>query len=243
MESINKKTWLVIIVAVAILICAFAVWKLHTLPGVSTPNSLNITTTAGNYGLFIDNQDNEYFSTHDANVRNIIEKYIVPQYIGAKTDAEKYGQSLIYYYTKDNFIAANLYNWADQSNINAFTMYDMKTGKPISECNILARAGMYKDSDILLSASYIDNGTSMKLGACLYERGAPNFKFIDLTPQLSSTETLFADPAGQDLRAMITHIDKEKRTFLVDVYDNTIKDASGAVVPGYKYKRSIEVSY
>ena len=227
------------VVVVAIVLCVFAVWKLQT----STPGSLNITTTTGNYGLFIDNQDNEYFATHDANVRNIIKTYPSDLYPNAKTDAEKYGSKLVYYYTKENFIAAELYNWSELNNINAFTMYEMKTGKPISECNILGRAGLYKDSDLLISATYIDNGTSMKQGACLYERGTTNFKFIDLTSQLSSTETLFIDPAGQDLRAMIRDVDKQKRTFLVDVYDNTIKDASGTQVFGYKYKRSIEVSY
>lgn len=199
---------------------------------------LTITTTTGNYGVFIDNIDSGYFSTTDENVKKIVRAYLTkPE---AKTDSDKYDSSLVFYYTKNVFIAAELYSSTDRSSVSAFIMHDMKTGKPIADCNILAQAGLYKDNDLLLSATYKDNGIQ---GVCLYERGTPNFKFIDLTPQLSSTETLFADPAGQDLRAMINHVDEQKRTFLIDVYDNTIKNASGAVVPGYKYKRSIEVSY
>lgn len=227
----NKK-YTIVIVCLALLVCAFAAWKLHS----PAATSLNITTTTGNYGLFIDNQDNEYFSTQDANVRNIIQTYIAPQYLNAKTDAMKYGNSLIYYYTKDNFIAAGLYNWSDLNNISGFSMFDAKTGKLMSECDILGAAGLYKDADFLISVSYKDNGIQ---GICFYDRGAPNFTFVDLTPQLAKDETLFDDPMGRNLHASLRNVDTHDQSVLVDVYDTTKRDAKG----NYAYKRSIKVGY
>lgn len=234
MKSINTKIILVAVVVLAVLACAFAIWKLHT--PASAP--LSITTTTGNYGLFINNQDNEYFSTHDANVRNIIKAYLSDLYINPKTDAEKYGNKLVYYYTKDNFIVAGLYYWANLNNIDAFAMYDMKTGKPMSSCLIYAQAGLYRDPDLLLSASFTDNGVDMKQGVCFYNRGAPNFTFVDLTPQLAKNETLFDDPAGRNLHASLRKVDNDQ-SVIVDVYDTSKVDVKG----NYAYKRIIKVGY
>ncbi|MBV9349331.1 MAG: hypothetical protein JO026_01120 [Patescibacteria group bacterium] len=157
----------------------------------------------------------------------------------AKTDADKYGQSLVFYYTKDAFIKERLYSSTDRNSVSAFTMHDMKTGKEISECVILPPAGLYKDSDLLLSVSYVDTGTAMKDGVCLYQRSDPNFRFIDLTSKLTANETLFNDPAGRDLKATITNVDTARKTFDVAVYDMTKKSADSS----YAYKRSITVAY
>lgn len=237
MKVSNSKIILIVIVCLAGLGCSWAVWKSHT----PAPSALNITTTAGNYGLFIDNQDNEYFATKDANVRNIIKTYLTrgKDYPYELTDAEKYGERLVYYYTKENFMVAELYYWANINNIDVFSMYDTKTGQQISECSIYAQAGLYKDSDFLLSASSMDVPPNAKEGACLYERGAPNFTFIDLSSKLGATETLFSDPTGQTLKANVRNVDTQNKTFTVDVYDTINKDASG----NYAYKRSIEISY
>jgi hypothetical protein len=230
MRITNTKILLTVIICLVALTCTFVVWKLH----IYTPGSLTITTTAGNYGLFIDNLDSGYFSTTDANVKKIIQAYLTNQ--DAKTDSDKYGYSLVYYYTNNVFITEGLFSPTDRNSVSAFVMYDMKTGKPISECNILAKAGLYKDADLLLSVSYLDNG---KQGACLYERGTPNFTFIDLTSKLSSTEILFNDPAGRNLHADIKGVDTQKKTFAMGVYDTTKKDADG----NYAYKRSLTISY
>lgn len=100
-------------------------------------------------------------------------------------------------------------------------------------------AGRHRDSNTLLSATYRDTGARTEYGACLYERGLPNVTFIDLTGRLSGTETLFSDPKGQDLRASITDVDTEGRSFVVDVYDTTKKESEDR----YTRTRSIEVSY
>ena len=223
------------VVVLAIVFGVFAVWKLYT----SSPSPLSITTTTGNDGLFIDNQDNNYFSTKDANVRNIIKTYLSKEkdYPYEITDAQNYGLSLVYFYNQDVFIAAEKHSF--EGGITAFVMHDMKTGQKISDCIIFANAGLYKDTDLLLSVSFIDNGVSPKFGACLYERGAPNFTFIDLTPKLSATETFFSDPAGRDLKANIQDVDTQKKTFTVDVYDTGKKDQAG----NYVFRRSLEVSY
>lgn len=222
------------IVVVAIVLGIFSVWKLNT----STPGAPSIDdSTSGNYGLFIDNLDSGYFSTTDANVKKIVQAYLTKP--DAKTDSDKYGYSLVYYYNKDVFITEELFSPTDRNSVSGFAMYDMKTGKPISNCLIYAQAGLYKDTDLLLSVSYKDNGVSMKFGACLYERGTPNFAFIDLTSKLGANETLFSDPAGRNLHANIKDVDTQKKIFAVDVYDTTKKDAAG----NYAYKRSIEVSY
>lgn len=233
MKSINSKIIIITIGCLVVLACIFVVWKLHS----PAATNLNITTTAGNYGLFIDNQDNEYFSTHDANVRNIIQTYLTrgKDYPYELMDAEKYGNTLVYYYTKENFIVAGLYYWANLNNIDAFTLYNTKTGKPISECNILAQAGLYKDSDLLLSVSHKDNGVQ---GVCFYNRGAPNFTFVDLTPQLAKNETLFDDPMGRNLHASLRKVDNDQ-SIIVDVYDTSKVEVKG----NYAYKRSIKVGY
>lgn len=236
MKSINTKIILLAVVVLAVLACAFAIWKLHT----PASTSLSITTTTGNYGLFIDNQDSEYFSTHDANVRNIIKTYLTrgKDYPYEIPDAEKYGETLVYYYTKENFIVAGLYYWANLNNIDAFTMYGTKTGKPMNSCLIYAQAGLYKDPDLLLSASFTDNGVDMKQGVCFYNRGAPNFTFVDLTPQLAQNETLFDDSAGRNLHASLRKVDNDQ-SVIVDVYDTSKVDVKG----NYVYKRSIKVGY
>jgi hypothetical protein len=202
---------------------------------------LSITTTAGNYGLFIDNDDNAYFSTQDDNVRNIIRTHLTEQekYPYEITDAWNYGHALVYYYTKDGFIAAQRDDWADRNSLSSFAMHDMKTGEQISDCSIFAEAGLYRDSDLLLSATYTDHGNVMRAGACLYERGAPNFTFIDLTSELGPTESLFDDPDGRDLRAAVKGVNTNERTFVVDVYDEGKRDLEGR----HPYKRSMEVSY
>ena len=218
------------VVVLAIVLCVFAVWKSHNR------NSLSVTN-GGNYGLFIDNLDSGYFSTTDANVKKIVQAYLTkPE---AKTDSDKYGSSLVFYYNNDVFITTELFSPTDRNSISAFVMHDMKTGKPIFNCIIYARSGLYKDADLLLSVSFIDNGVTPKFGACLYQRGAVNFSFIDLTPKLSAMETLFSDPTGRDLKAGIKNVDTQKKTFSVDVYDTSKKDQSG----NYVYKRSLEVSY
>lgn len=224
----------VIIIAIAILVCIFAIWKLHA----SAPSAPTIDDgTSGNYGLFIDNLDSGYFSTTDANVKKIVQAYLTqPE---AKRDSDKYGSSLVFYYTKDVFIAEGLFSPTDRNSLSGFAMYDMKAGQQISSCIIYSQAGLYKDNDLLLSVSYEDNGASMKFGACLYERGALNFTFIDLSSKLAANEILFNDPAGRNLKANIKDIDTQKKTFAVDVYDTTKKDGGG----NYAYKRSIEVSY
>ena len=157
----------------------------------------------------------------------------------AKRDSDKYGSSLVFYYTKDVFTKAELFSSTDRNSVSAFVMYDMKTGKPMNGCLIYAQAGLYKDTDLLLSASFTNNGVDMKQGACFYERGMPNFTFIDLSSKLGANETLFNDPAGRNLKANIKDVDTHKKTFAVDVYDTTKKDGNG----NYAYKRSIEVFY
>ena len=191
--------------------------------------------------MFIDNDDNVYFSTQDANVRNIIKTYLTEQknYPYEITDAENYGRSLVFYYTKDVFIWASRSDWADRNSLTSFSMRDMKTGEDIGDCGIYKEAGLYKDENLLLSATIIDTGYDIKQGVCLYERGAPNFTYVDLTPELVSSETLFNDPEGRNLRANIKDVNVDKRTLVVDVYDEEKKDAEG----NHPYKRSIEVSY
>jgi len=229
----QQKTIIGAVIILAILVCGFAVWKLHA----PSSDTLTIDTGSGNYGLFIDNLDSGYFSTTDANVKKIVQAYLTNQ--DTKTDSDKYGYSLVYYYTQDAFIVERLFSSTDRNSVSEFTMYDMKTGKAASDCFIYAHAGLYKDADLLLSASYKDNGVDMKQGACLYERGAPNFTFIDLTSKLATDETLFNDPAGQNLHANTKNVDAQKKTFVVDVYDTTKKDGDG----NYAYKRSVAVSY
>lgn len=208
-------------------------------PPPAEPSALKITTAAGNYGLFIDNDDNAYFSTHDPIVRNIIETYLAEKEYPYDTDAEMYGNALVYYYTKDRFIAAWRHDWADRNSLSSFAMHDVKTGEWISDCTIFRDAGLYRDSDLLLSVTHIDDGNTVRKGACLYERGASNFVFIDLTSKLLPTEDLFNDPTGGRLKAAIREVDTNARTFVVDVFDTEREDAEG----GYARKRSIEVSY
>ncbi len=155
------------------------------------------------------------------------------------TDAQRFGYSIIYYYDKDAFIAGSLGDWRDINSLSGFTLYDMKTGKQISPCAIYAQAGLYEEGDLLLSVSYTGEAPYAKNGVCLYERGAPNFTFIDLTSKLGANETLFSDPTGQGLWAHIRNVDSRKGMFAVDVYDTTKTDAEGK----YAYKRSIAVSY
>lgn len=234
----QQKTILGAVVIIALLACGFAVWKLHSAPETSTlPSTLTIDANSGNYGLFINSQDNGYFSTTDANVKKVVQAYLIkPE---AKTDSDKYGSSLVFYYTKDVFIKAELFSSTDRNSISGFTMHDMKSGKQISPCYIFPQAGLYKDNDLLLSVSYTEPVPGAKNGVCFYERGASNFTFIDLTSKLSTDEILFSDPTGQSLKANIKDIDTKKKTFAVDVYDTTKKDRSG----NYIYKRSIEISY
>lgn len=234
--STTNKTLLVILALAVIAVAAyFSMGNRTSAPSSAVP--LTVDTKSGNYGLFIDNTDNDYFSTKDANVKGIINAYLTnPAQIADPTDAQKYGSSLIYYYDSNAFIAAEKSDAANNASVTAFTMRNIKTGQRINDCNIYTSAGLYKDSDLLLSVSSEDNG---KFGVCMYKRGDPNFSFIDLSSQLSSTETLFSDPAGQNLKAGIKNVDTQKKTFSVDVYDTSKKDANGA----YVYKRSLEVSY
>lgn len=234
----KSKIILIAIVVLAALACGIGVWKLHNQTP-ATSRALNITTTTGNYGLFIDNQDSEYFATQDANVRNIINAYLAGLYLNPRSEAEKYGNNLVYYYTKDNFIVGGLSYWANINDIQSFVMYDMKTGQPISPCYIYGQAGLYKDANLLLSVSHTEQEPDAKNGICFYVRGAPNFNFIDLTPQLGANETLFKDPTGQSLAATVKDVDTKNQTFSVEVYDTTKKGADG----NYAYKRSIELSF
>lgn len=237
----SKK--ILISIAVIIIIAAFAYFAFGRQ--ASTPDSLTEDTSTltidnnlGNYGLFIDNQDNSYFSTKDANVKKIIETHLAGQYQpNATTDAEKYGYSVVYFYNKDIFIAGEKHS--PDGLVTAFVSHELKTGEKIGDCTIFANAGLYKDNDLLLSVTYKDNGVDMEQGACLYQRGESNFKFIDLSSKLSESETLFSDPLGQSLAAYIRNVDTQEKTFEVDVYDTGNKDAEG----NYVFKRSIEVSY
>jgi hypothetical protein len=235
MNSAKAKNEILVVGAVFLVICAgaAALWGLRLMTPPAAPT---IDASSGNYGLFIDNLDSGYFSTTDPNVKNIVLAYLAkPE---AKTDSDKYGGSLVFYYTKNAFIREELVSSTDRDSVSAFTMYDMKTGKPISDCSIYAHAGLYKDSDLLLSASFSD-GASPKNGVCFYQRGAPNFTFIDLTSRLASTETLFNDPSGRNLNASIRDVDTQGKTFTIAVYDTTRKDADG----NYAYTRGIEVAY
>lgn len=228
----------VIIVIVAIVYFAFG--KQVNAPDTLSEDTgtLMVDSNSGNYGLFIDNQDNNYFSTTDANVRKIIETHLAGQYQpNATTDTEKYGYSVVYFYNKDIFIAGEKHS--PDGAVTAFVSHDLKTGEKIGDCTIFANAGLYKDNDLLLSVTYKDNGVDMQQGACLYERGESNFKFIDLSSKLSESESLFSDPAGQNLKAVIKNIDTLKKTFAVEVYDTATKDVSG----NYASKKLLEVSY
>lgn len=230
----QQKTIVGAVIILAILVCGFAVWKLHT----PSSGPLTIDTGSGNYGLYIDNLDSGYFSTTDTNVKKIVQAYLTNP--NAKTDADRYGNSLVFYYNKNVFVTAELFSATDRNSVSAFVMHDIKTGKQMFGCLIYPRAGFYKDADLLLSASFTDNGVDMKQGACLYERGAPDFTFIDLTSKLGVNEALFNDPAGRNLHAEIKNVDTQKKTFAIDVYDTTKKDGDG----NYAYKRSIEeISY
>lgn len=233
MKNINQRILVIAIIVLAVLAGVFAVWKLHT----SAPGAPAIDDgTSGNYGLFIDNLDSGYFSTTDANVKKIVEAYLTkPE---AKTDSDKYGNSLVFYYNKDVFVTAELSSATDRNSVTAFVMHDMKTGKPMFDCLIYSQAGLYKDTDLLLSASYTDNGVDMKQGVCFYNRGAPNFTFVDLTPQLAKNETLFDDPAGRNLHASLRKVDNDQ-SVIVDVYDTSKVDVKG----NYAYKRSVKVGY
>ncbi len=235
---------------VAIFVCGFLVGKLQKEPpaiSTVTPEALSIDRNTGNYGLFINNGDNNYFSTHDANVRNIIEAYLAnhedrhPDGYPDPTAADIYGRSLVYYFTDDVFIEAWKNTW--DGAVVAYELRDIQSGQIVSDCVIYAESGLYKDEDVLLSVSYtgsfLNYPPDAKPGVCLYERGAPNFTFIDLSSKLTSTETLFNDVMGQILTASIKDVDTQKRTFAVDVYDTTKTDVDG----NYAYKRSIEVSY
>ncbi len=236
MRRLTKTAGFIIAAVAAVAVIGFAMYSRHR-----APNMLTIDTRSGNYELFIDNEDNEYFSTKDANVKNIIKTYLTKQkeYPYGLTDAQNYGSTLVYYYTRDVFIAAGVGDWRDRNSPLGFSLYNMKTGQQISSCVIYSQAGFYKNNDLLLSVSYIDNGTVMKYGACLYQRRSANFTFIDLTSKLGANETLFNDPAGRSLKATIKDVDTQKKTFVVDVNDMTKKDADG----NYVYKRSIKVSY
>ncbi|HFC10822.1 MAG TPA: hypothetical protein ENJ75_01340 [Candidatus Kaiserbacteria bacterium] len=200
--------------------------------------SINLNT--GHYGQFIKYGDNNYLSTHDVNVKKIIRTYFTnPFGITNPTEAQKYGYTLIYYYNKSAFIMANLYYWENIHNIASFAMYSMKTGKQISNCTIYSEAGLYKKGNLLLSVSSTGSTTSVKTGICFYERGAPNFTFIDLSPRLSKTETFFSDATGHTLKAVTKNVDTKNKTLDVNVYDTTKKDASG----NFAFKRTMKVSY
>jgi hypothetical protein len=229
----RKNTIFGVLAVVALVACALAVWQRQSSHGAPMIND----SASGNYGLFIDNLDSGYFSTTDQNVKRIVQAYLTDP--NAKTDSDKYGYSLVFYYTKEVFIAEGLFSPTDRDSVSGFSMRDMRTGKEIGECDIYAQAGLYKDSDLLVSVSYVGEPPYAKTGVCLYERGTPNFTFIDLASKLSSGETLFSDPTGQNLRASMKKVDTQKKAFAVSVYDTAKKGPNG----DYAYKRSIEAFF
>lgn len=239
----NKNRKFVIIVAL-VFIAVVGYFAYERFSDPSTPNgstkALIINTNSGNYEQFIDTTDSDYFSTKDENVKNIIKTHLAKQkeYPYKITDTQNYGYTQVYYYTKDSFIVGGK---IDPANINVagYDMYDMKTGQKINECAIYTNAGFYRDKDLLLSVSFKDNGVDIKYGACLYKRGNVNFAFLDVSSKLDQTETIFSDPAGQNLKAVIKNVNTQNKTFVVDVYDTTKKGLDN----NYIYKRSVEVSY
>lgn len=224
----RKQFYINSVVVVGVTTLVVMMWYIFT--------PLNITTT-GNYGLFIDNQDNNYFSTSDLNVRNIVKTHLAKgeDYPYEITDAERYGHKLVFYYTKDVFVVAEKNSW--DAPVVAFAMNSMKTGEKISVCSIFAEAGLYKSEDILVSASFLNNGDTQ--GVCLYERGEANFAFINLDAELSPTETFFNDPTGQRLSAGIKNVDINKNTLLLDVYDRSRVGRDG----NYAHNRILKVIY
>lgn len=236
----NKLISLSILVFVVIAVVAYLGFRGQGVSNAPNPiGKIVIDNSSGNYGRFIEGEDNNYFATRDANVRNIIRTYLTnPTGFTDPTDAQKYGFTLIYYYNKDNFIVAEKTDPVSNV-IMGFTMYNMKTGQQISNCAIIPNAGLYKNNDLLLSASFIGVAPYTKQGICLYERGTPNFTFIDLSSKLSSTETIFNDSTGRSLNATIKNVDTQNKTLVVYVYNTTKKDADG----NYAYKRSMKISY
>lgn len=200
-------------------------------------SQVHVTRTTGNYGIFIDNIDNNYFSTHDSNVRDLIEAYLINKY--GKTEAEKYGHSLIFYYDSFRFIEAQKRMPNNNESISAYVLYDTQTGKRVPGCAIIKDAGFYKDESILLSGSFLDSMSEIKEGICYYERGFSYFKFVDISSKVNPNETIFKDPAGQMLTASLANIDIKNRTLTVSVYNKSKKDSSG----NYLFSRNISLSF
>lgn len=236
-----KKNAAIILIILIVLIAGVAYWITRNITTVPAMPSAKVTidSNSANYGRFIDNTDNWYFSTRDANVKKIIEIHLSNSHgFTDPTDAQKYGSYVVYYYDKNSFIVGEKTDPLSDTP-TAYVMRDIKNGQKIGDCIIFREAGLYKSEDALISVSFVDEGVVVKQGVCFYELGAERFTFIDMTPQLGETETLFTDPAGRDLNAVTKNVDTQKKTLTVDVFDKGSRNASGA----YVYKRSIEISY
>ncbi len=243
MTFMSSKNKLIVFVLALVLIAGigyFAVYRSHISSPSSSTDSLRIDTKTNNYAKFIDNANNSYFSTSDVNVKNIIKTYLAKQKdIPNKiSDEQNYGYAVVYYYTNDVFIVGEKYDPANQ-NAAAYDMHDMKNGQQISSCAIARDAGMYKDNDLLLSVSFTDKRGEMKHGVCVYNRGESNFKFVDLSSKLTSSESIFSDPSGQSRNASIKNLNTQNKTLFVSVYDKTKKSSDG----NYVFKRNMEVAY
>lgn len=229
----NKKT--IAIAAVLVIVAALAIYinRARVTPINNNNSKVAIVTTSGNYGRFIDNIDNSYFSTQDSNVKSLIETYLV--WTPGKTDAEKYGRSLVYYYDTSRFIEAQKVMPNDDSSVSSYVLRNIQNGEIVPGCVIYKDSGLYKGENILLSISFLNE----KQGICIYEKGSSNFNFVDLSSKLAGNETLFKDPAGQLMTASITNVDTKKRIISIGVYSKDKKDSQG----NYSISKNINVSF
>ncbi len=236
----KNKIILVCIIVLAVLISLYYFKSKN--PSVPPTGNTGITVDKNsiNYGAFITGEDNSYFLTKDNTVKSIITKYLAKQASSQVADTEKYGYSLVYYYDNEKFIEAQKTYSTDDKSINSFILKDIKTGQYVNNsCIIFAKTGSYRDSSILMSGSSRTVGASGQEGVCIYEKGAANTTFIDLSSKLLATETIFKDPSGQNISTTIKNVDTNKRTFEIDVFSTVKKDSNGNNI----YVKSLQLSY